>query len=375
VKEDQSKRREAALKILARMIVRAYLGEIERGEAGPAMDIEERRWRSTMPIKGVSEVVRLPRLGKIRLGIKKENAEGTVYPSPTDYFVCPEEVRNVFGERPRELRIMFPTDDETQWASQYLRCYSETGNLICRGDGEAALAKVETVNRETGSKGEIISKLLEMPCNPDRCPIHQQGYCRRVMNLQFLLPDCPGFGVYQLDTSSFYSIVNINSSLELIRGVCGRLAMIPLSLRLIKQGVQVEGKKKPVWLLSLTTSYSLAGIQKYAQTPPGQVLLMLPTPDSEVPDDLFPDEALRPGEPIRHTTTSADKALIDLWDRVKSKVWQLDVRDSQIADWFKRNYRLDVRLSDFDLLTPPAQVTAEPLEHFLKTLEHHAEHC
>ena len=138
-----------------------------------------------MPIKGVSEVIRLPRLGKIRLGIKKENAEGTIYPSPTDYFVCPEEVRKVFGEKPRELRIMFPTENETQWASQYLRCYSETGNLICRGDGETALAKVETINRETSSKGEIISKLLEMPCNPDRCPIHKQGYCRQVMNLQF----------------------------------------------------------------------------------------------------------------------------------------------------------------------------------------------
>lgn len=325
-----------------------------------------------MPIKGVSEVIRLPRLGKIRLGVKIENAEGIPYPSPTDYFVCPDEVKKVFGEKPSELRIMFPTDDESQWASQYLRCYSETGNLICRGDGETALAKVETINRETSSRDEVISKLLEMPCNPDRCPCHQQGYCRRVMNLQFLLPDCPGFGVYQLDTSSFYSIVNVNSSLELIRGICGRLAMIPLSLKLVEQEVQPEGKKKIVRVLSLTAPYSVAEIQRYARIPPGQVLI-LPAPDSEAPDDLFPDEVLRPGKPTRHTT-SADKALIDLWDRVKSKVWQIDVRDSQVADWFKRNYRLDVRLSDFDLLTPPAQVTAESLEHFLKTLERHADH-
>jgi len=324
-----------------------------------------------MPIKGVSEVIRLPRLGKIRLGIKKENVDGIPYPSPTDYFVCPDEVRKVFGEKPKELRIMFPTDDETQWASQYLRCYSETGNLICRGDAKTALAKVETIDRETGSKGEIISKLLEMPCNPYRCPCHQQGYCRRVMNLQFLLPDCLGFGVYQLDTSSFYSIVNVNSSLELIRGICGRLSMIPLSLRLVEQEVLPEGKKKTVQVLSLTAPFSFAEIQKYAQTPPGQVLL-LPAPDSGAPDDLFPDEVLRPGDPVKHVT-GTDKALIDLWDRVKSKVWQLDVRDSQIADWFKRNYRLDVRLSDFDLLTPPTQVTAESLKHFLKTLEHHAD--
>ena len=322
-----------------------------------------------MAIKGVSDIVRLPRLGKIRLGIKKETDTGINYPLPTDYFVCPEEVKKVFGEKPKKLHIMFPTDDETQWASQYLRCYSEAGNLICRGDGETAVAKVETINREAGSKGETISKLLEMPCNPDRCPCYRQGYCHRVMNLQFLLPDCPGFGVYQLDTSSFYSIVNINSSLELIRGVCGRLTMIPLSLKLVEQEVMVEGKKKPVWVLSLTTSCSLAEIQRYAQTPPGQVLL-LPTPDSEAPDDLFPPEILRKEKAV----TDDQRLLVSLWTKVKSKIWQLDVLDTQIYDWFKRNYRIDVRLSDFDLLTPPPQVTLESLERFLKALKHQAEH-
>ncbi|MDP3879843.1 MAG: hypothetical protein Q8Q07_06020 [Dehalococcoidales bacterium] len=324
-----------------------------------------------MPIKGVSEVVRLPRLGKIRLGIKRETDDGIPYPSPTDHFVCPDEVKKVFGEKPKKLRIMFPTEDETQWASQYFRCYSESGSLICRGDGETALARVETIGRERSSKEKIITKMLEMPCNPDRCPCYQKSYCRRVMNLQFLLPDCPGFGVYQMDTTSFYSIVNINSSLELIRGTCGRLSMLPLTLKLVEQEVQPEGRKKTVRVLSLTATGSLAEIQKYARVPPGQVLL-LPPPDSEVPDDLFSEEIFKPAEPVR-TLNRVDKALIELWDRVKSRVWRLDIRDSQIADWFRRNYRLDVRLSDFDFVEPPDQITAESLEHFLKTLERHAD--
>jgi hypothetical protein len=79
------------------------------------------------PIKGISEVVRLPRLGKIRLGIKKER-EGTSYPEPTDYFVCPEEVKKVFGEKPQELRIMFPSNNPEQWASQYLRVIRSLGD-------------------------------------------------------------------------------------------------------------------------------------------------------------------------------------------------------------------------------------------------------
>jgi len=325
-----------------------------------------------MPIKGVSEVTRLPRLGKIRLGIKEAGADGIIYPKPTDYFVCPDEVKRVFGETPRELRIMLPTDDETQWASQYLKFYSADESLLCRGDGETALSRVETINRESGSKGEIITKLLEMPCNPDRCPCYREGCCRRVMNLQFLLPDCPGFGVYQLDTGSLYSIVNINSSLKLIRGICGRLSMIPLSLKLIDQEVVVEGERKTIRVLSLTAPYSLVEIQKYAQTPPGQVLLP-PLPDCEVPDDFFPQEVFGREKTINQSPDT-DKILIELWTRVKSKVWQLDVQDSQIADWFQRNYHIDVRLSDFDLLTPPTQVTTEPLEHFLKTLKRQSDH-
>ena len=38
---------------------------------------------------------------------------------------------------------MFPTDDQTQWASQYLRCYSASRGLVCRGDGETAVAKID----------------------------------------------------------------------------------------------------------------------------------------------------------------------------------------------------------------------------------------
>ena len=145
--------------------------------------------------------------------------------------------------------------------------------------------------------------------------------------------------------------------------------MLPLSLKLIEQEVQPEGKKKTVRVLSMTAPYSLAEIQRYAQIPPGQALL-LPPPDNEAPDDLFPDEIL--GKEAPKTIMGVDKELILLWDRVKCKVWQMDIQDSQIANWFQRNCKLDVNLSDLDLLAPPTRITAEHLEHFLKTLERHS---
>jgi len=320
------------------------------------------------PIKGISEIVRLPRLGKIRLGIKEEGADGNLYPVPTDYFVCPDEVKKVFGEKPRELRIMFPTEDREQWASQYLRCYSDSRDLLCRGNGETALARVETINRETGSKGEIVSKLLEMPCNPDRCPIHKQGYCRQVMNLQFLLPDCPGFGVYQLDTSSYHSMRNINDMLTLIEGVCQRVSMIPLSLHLIERPVQPDGYDKTAYVLKLTCSLSLAEAQKFAREPRGQALL--PPPDSEAPDDLFPWVKRVSPRPPKESSDKNDE-LLDLWTKAKSKVYHYEIQDYQIANWFEKNFHITVRLKDFEAVTPPAKLTLEALSRFCNSVDRH----
>ena len=319
------------------------------------------------PIKGISEIVRLPRLGKIRLGVKKENSDGCSYPSPTDYFVCPDEVKKVFGDKPRELRIMFPTEVSEQWASQYLRCYSASRGLICRGDGETAVARVNVRTDEIDSGETSAARLKEITCNPDGCPYHRRGQCRRVMNLQFLLPDCPGFGVYQLDTTSFHSMKNVNSALTFIRGICQRVSMIPLSLKLVEQGVQPEGWLKTAYVLNLTCPYSLAEVQRYAQVPPGQALL-LPPPDSEAPDDLFPQEAVGATR-IPESTQDGDDKRIDLWTKAKSKIWHFDIQDSQIANWFEKNCHITVRLKDFEPPVPPAKFTAEMLSLFCQSVD------
>ena len=310
------------------------------------------------PIKGVSEVVRLPRLGKIRLGIR---AQGSDYPVPTDYFVCPEEVRKVFGEKPKELRIMFPTEDQSQWAGQHLKCYSGSRGLVCRGDGESAVACVDPRAGRMATDETVPTKLQEVSCLPDNCLYHVRRQCRRVMNLQFLLPDCPGFGVYQLDTSSYHSIVNVNSMLRLMRDTCQRLSMLPLCLRLVPKEVQPEGEDKVVHVLDLCAPCSLAEMQGYARIPPGQVMLV-PPPDNEAPDDLFPHPVVRPEE-------SGDSELLGLWRRARNMIRELDICDVQIGAWFKSEYQSRVHLSDFCSEVPPAKITVDQLRCFCEAVE------
>jgi len=318
-----------------------------------------------MAIKGVSEIVRLPRQGKIRLGIKKEGDTGTTYPIPTDYFVCSDEVKKVFGERPKELRIMFPTEDESQWATQHLKCYSATRGLICRGDGEIAVARVDKATGTIALRDAMDTELKEITCNPESCVWYQRSRCRRVMSLQFLIPDCPGFGVYQLNTSSFYSIVNINSSIKFIRGTCQRISMIPLSLKLVPQQVFPEGKLKTVHILSLIANYTLAEIQRYARIPPGQALL-LPPPDTEAPDDLFPQEILDDGETAE--IPPVDEVRLRMWDKVKKQLKRRDIQSAQVSLWFDQFHDTDVSLADFEAAVPPAKFTVEMLSSFYEAL-------
>lgn len=77
-----------------------------------------------MPIKGLTEMRRMPRIGKLHLGIKvtknKKGEECPPYPKAVDYFVYPEadapggellgQLNKAFGEKPKELRIVFPLE-------------------------------------------------------------------------------------------------------------------------------------------------------------------------------------------------------------------------------------------------------------------------
>lgn len=253
----------------------------------------------------MSDIRRLPRLGKIRLGIKVQGDKKNPYPRAVDYFVVPEEIQGYVGEKSKKLSIMFPVEDPEVFAPQFMKCYSLTQGLVCRGDGIRCTRKVDT---ETGDIADHTTEhweFREMSCDPDTCPqavgdpdagIRPQ--CRRVMNLLFVLPDVPGLGVWQLDTSSFYSIVNINSCIDVIRGLCGRISGIPLTLSLEPREVTPPGmKKKTVHVLHLRSDLKLSQLQRLASRVP-KALAMPKAEEEEPPEDLFPTEALQEAEGI-----------------------------------------------------------------------------
>lgn len=238
------------------------------------------------PIANLSNIIRMPRLGKIHLGIVVETPGKRPRPKATDYFVCPTEVEEVLGEKPKELPIMFPTEDPEQFAQQWYRAYSRSQGLVCIGDGVTSKRKVDI---DTGAMASHETKegrwvwTEGLSCDPAECPEYHAKTCRRVMNLQVLLPTVPGLGVWQIDTTSFYSIVNINSMVKMLQGMLGRCSFIPLVLVLGPIEVSPAGlKKKTVFIMHVKKDIVLADLAKLAQLPPARALIPEPE-ESDLP--------------------------------------------------------------------------------------------
>jgi hypothetical protein len=249
----------------------------------------------------------MPRLGKIRLGIKVEPEGKNPYPRATDYFVVTDEIKEYVGDKPKKLNIMFPTEKVDEFSQQWLRCYSRTQGLVCKGNGVKATRKIDV---ETGDIARHTTQEWvfrgDWGCDPDTCEQYLEKQCRRVMNLLFMMPDVPGLGCWQLDTTSFYSIVNINSCIDLVRTICGRISFIPLALSLEPLEVSPPGiTKKTVHVLTIRSEVKLVDIQRLASVPPERI--MLPAlEEEEAPGDLFPEEKLVEAEAKKEEVPPAE---------------------------------------------------------------------
>lgn len=251
-----------------------------------------------MPIIGLSEVRRLPRLGKIHLGVKEINAKGIEYPKAVDYFVVPPEVAEVYGEKPTELDIVIPTEDPNIFFPQFYKQYSNKRGLVCKGDGA-------TANRVEEKEGELI----ELTCNPDTCEFYLKDKCKPVGNLLFVLPEVKGFGVYQIDTSSIHNIINLNSEIALLKNLLGRISGIPLKLTREVQKLQQKGEIRNIALIHIRSPYSLTELQnnKKVLGKPEPVSIEVPDNDvpESVPDEILPDSAILEEEKTTVTETEA----------------------------------------------------------------------
>ncbi len=230
-------------------------------------------------IQGISDRRRLPRLGKIRLGVKVVNPKtGNEYPKEVDYFVCPTEVEKVYGPKPKELDVMFPVNDIDVIFPQAYKWYGDQKGLKCIGNGQIAYRLDE-------QSGEMVER---------ECPCELLGNgCSLRGHLFVILPKVNMGGVYQIDISSYNSVVDINSGLEYVEFLIGRFAMVPLKLRRVPREIPYEGQKRLHYPLQIVFEGDINLINQLREDNKRIILatesIALPAPEDTNPK--FDDEA------------------------------------------------------------------------------------
>lgn len=344
-----------------------------------------------MPIKGLSKTLRIPRAGHVRIGKRRPrkgdtvewippDGDGTalrcevkakatkkgamvsiVTPDGTMEKVLEEELKviglggipekldhlrfdpynkellpvltELFGERPTSIPVTLALDDEWPWDKvfpQYMMMWRHGQGLVCKGDGEHVHYRVTKAgDKLLLAEGEV--------CDPETCQYalpDERGFvrCRRVASLQFLIrhPKLKVLAVWQIDTGSIHSIINVNSRLRFFKDLDSfghSIQGIPLVLTVTPREVHPDGKKRIVYVLDLELdpAADLGGVQLTRDFSEARLLqpaapLTLPEEceelrgvgavEVEVPDVADPDDApgllFPPGEGQTLTLTYED---------------------------------------------------------------------
>lgn len=300
-----------------------------------------------MAIKGLSEIRRLPRLGKIRLGIKKTSQKtGNEYPAEVDYFILdpqtPSELENqklldefhrLYGEKPKRIEIMFATGIPEVDFPQFYKRYGSSTLLKCKGDGETAVVVHPDFVKGLEQIGIDELGNIRVKCTGKECIYQKNNECSKVGVLQVLLPDLPGAGVWQIATGSFHSIVNINSGFDFMKAACGRYHMIPLALERVEEEIQYEGKKSKHYIMRINQEIRLRLIQEYAQIAPERMLLALPEPESDKEDILYQENmTIEPKiDPLPSEEINKAKEPINLRNEIKRMILEMTNNDDNRA--------------------------------------------
>lgn len=201
-----------------------------------------------MPIKGLSDRVQFTRAGFLKLGTKQTNSRGQEFPEKSDHFVADfenpalvEQFHRVYGAEPKRIRIAFASNDPDSVFSNWYKLYGRTTGLQCKGDGERAQRRNDA------------NVLVDVACpGPDRCDFARKR-CKPVGTLTFFIDGLDGLHVFQTNTSSYNSIIALNSAIALLRTLRGErgIAGVWVELLLVPKMVQVEGKAQEIFVLHL----------------------------------------------------------------------------------------------------------------------------
>lgn len=241
-----------------------------------------------MAIQSIQERNQPPVIGTIRLGVRKETDRGTEYPSNTDYFVLHDapQIIDVYGATPRELDILFPSDDLEATVPTWLKWYGAGirgkdgkvvgGKLKCMGNGpdaSGAPGQAKHIEKSDPATGVVPSR----QCLGEKCPDWNDSkgnrQCKPSMTVYVMLPRVSPFGVFAIHTTSWNSIKSFYDQLQWVKNLNqGKIALIPFKLVKTEKKVKFFDQKKGAesekiqWIMTLKPNENKEEIAALAET-------------------------------------------------------------------------------------------------------------
>lgn len=207
---------------------------------------------------------------------------------------------------------MFPPASPEIFFQQWYKRYGISTLVKCKGDGENA-STTEDFAKGLEKIGEDDRGFWQVKCLGPECIYQKSGECGRMAALQVILPKITGLGIWQINTGSYNSIVNINSALDWLRGLCGRFAMIPVKLLRVETDTQYiqgkETKRGKHFILQIDQQqFSIEDIQRFAVNRPIERAL-LPNVDESKDSLFFDKDGKRPALPAPEEIKKSDPAV------------------------------------------------------------------
>jgi len=255
--------------------------------------------------------------GKIKIGGKGEERTGKggkTYrlPIKSDHFtivttgkdengnfIVDQEIMDKIGTNCTELDIMvLYNNPDLIFRTSY--AFFNSAKCECRGDGKSAITL----------KGDVIE------CNPETCETFKEKACKPNGVLSVILMDAPRVGgVYKFRTTSWNTIRNITSSLDMLKAqTYGQLAGLPLVLTLQPKTVVIPNTSKTtvIYMANIEFKGSMnellnktmqianqnADVMNEIKRIENNAKLMLneaPSPEecNEIVDEFYPDTKLK----------------------------------------------------------------------------------
>lgn len=318
-------------------------------------------------IHGISDQRRLVLGGKVKIGerqnITTKAGKQVEVPTKLDYFrFVPEnpqlleDFKALYGEQPRKLPIMLPSNDRGQAFPQAF-CNWRSKKLWCTGDNRTATRLTAEGGRE------------EVPCSED-CPFrYQPGVtdeaekkmrtCKPEGLLRFMLPELPTMHVFTFKAAKM-SIESINTCLDVVEGMVGRIGFVPLDMSLAPVQVTINNSAMTVYVVKLDVRMSLASLAS-AFSPKSMLAqdgMGLKALDM---GDLEPDDEEEAVEPARTGEVAKDTAALFPEDPPRKEVAEAPAASppAKPKSQGKASEVADQRAEEFDKLYATTKETVE----------------